>query len=126
MRDGFAHLLLHAAEKTAPAAAPALSGHGRIDFFGFHTPAHGWFFCGWVIPEHLALDDRAQAIAYFEQGSIAAPAVMSSHFRDDLTGTGIGLVLFVEGSGRPMGSLISLSIIADGASWTLLSRARPR
>jgi len=53
-------------------------------------------------PEHPALDGKAQAVAYFEQGSVAAPAVMGSYFRDDLGGTGTGLVLYIEGSGRPM------------------------
>ncbi len=119
VRDAFAHLLLHGADKAEPVAAPALSGHGRIDFFGFHTPAHGWFFCGWVMPEHIALDGKAQAVAYFEQGTVAAPAVLCSYARDDLGGTGTGLVLYIEGSGRPMGNLISININADGVSWTL-------
>ena len=119
VRDAFAELLLHGVEGSAQAEVPAISGHGRIDFLGYQTAAHGWFFCGWVVPEHVALDGRVQAAAYFEQGSVTAPALVCSYLRDDLGGSGTGLVLFVEGPGRPMGNLISLNIAAEGVAWTL-------
>ena len=119
VRDAFAHFLLHADEAAEAAPTNQRSGHGRIDFFGHHTAAHGWFFCGWLDPEHPAMDGRIHATAYFEQGNVASPALLSSYFRDDLGADGAGMVLYIEGSGRPLGALVSLNIHAAGVGWTL-------
>jgi GT2 family glycosyltransferase len=139
-RDAFAWLLRHGPEIEPPPAPPPppepepepvllepsaemlanpVSGYGRVDFLGFYTPGHGWMFCGWVGPDHAAIDTRATAIAYFEQGHITGPVLMSSYHRDDLEGVGCGIVIFIEGPGRPMGQLISLNVSAEGASWIL-------
>ena len=97
---------------------PAINGRGHIDFYGYHTAAHGWFFCGWLAPEHPALDGRVNVIAYFEQGQIAGAAMMSPLPRPDLGGAGVGVVIYLRGSGRPLGGLISLSLAGEGATWT--------
>ncbi len=104
--------------ETATEPEPVISGRGHIDFYGYHTAAHGWFFCGWLTPEHPAIDGRVNIIAYFEQGQIAGAAVMSTLPRPDLGGAGVGVVIYLRGSGRPMGGLISLSLAAESATWT--------
>ena len=138
-RDAFAYLLRHGQEietrQPAPAPEPEpeievqtatkdmlanpITGYGRIDYLGFYTPGHGWIFLGWVSPDHPALDTKSTAVAYFEQGNIAGPVLMSSFHREDLRGAGVGVVIFVEGPGRPMGQLISLNVTSEGATWTL-------
>ena len=139
-RDAFAYLLKHGAAikpeplpppppepefepeilmPTAEMLANPVTGYGRIDFLGFYTPGHGWMFCGWVGPDDAALDTKATAVAYFEQGHITGPVLMSSYHREDLEGVGVGVVIYLEGPGRPMGQLISVNIAAEGATWTL-------
>ncbi|MFI4981139.1 MAG: glycosyltransferase family 2 protein, partial [Nevskiales bacterium] len=100
--------------------------HGRIDFLGYQTPGHAWFFCGWVAPGHAALDGKITAIAYFERGQVAGAALVGTYEREDLAGSGLGIALCLDGPGRPMGELISLSIGGEGAAWTLFpSEAAP-
>jgi GT2 family glycosyltransferase len=139
-RNAFEYLLRHgprvapvpapaAAKAPAPAEAPApvlaasptpASGQGRVDFLGFHTSSHGWFFCGWVTPEHPALEGRGHAIAYFEKGRVSGAALMAPYPREDLAGKGVGLLLFLEGPGRPLGNLLSLTVTGEGIVWMLL------
>ncbi|MCW3473877.1 glycosyltransferase family 2 protein [Limobrevibacterium gyesilva] len=107
------------ARLAASAELPAPAGLGSIDFYGFLTPAHGWMFSGWVTPEHASLDGKVEAIAYFEQGQVAGPALLSTLLREDLGGKGVGAVVYLEGPGRPIGDLVSLSISSEGSSWTL-------
>jgi GT2 family glycosyltransferase len=122
-RDLFEYLLRAApegeVEETTAEIEPAISGRGHIDVLGYHTAAHGWIFSGWVTPEHPALDARATVTAYFEQGQITGPAMMSPFDRPDLGGRGVGLALYLRGSGKSLGSLISLSISGEGVAWTL-------
>jgi len=127
-RDVFEYLLRAepAGEEAEEEVEPTQSGRGHIDFLGYHAPAHGWIFCGWVTPEHPALNAKANVIAYFEQGQLAGPALMSPFDRPDLAGRGVGLALYLRGSGKPLGGLISLSINGEGISWTLYpSEAAP-
>jgi len=85
LRDAFEHLLRAEPEaEIAAETAVAQTGHGHIDFYGFHTAAGGWFFSGWVTPDHPALEGRATVVAYFENGQISGPAVMSPFYREDL------------------------------------------
>jgi GT2 family glycosyltransferase len=129
-RDAYAGLLHSRAARVAPpeptaparvfvALPPPAAGTGRVDYLGFTTPGHGWLFCGWVNPEHPAIDDAVTGAAYFEQGSIHGPALVSSFPRDDLESPSVGLLVYIEGSGRPLGKLISLSITGVGIVWTL-------
>jgi hypothetical protein len=65
-RDVFEYMLRNQSEQAAAEPEPAVTGRGHVDFYGYHTAAHGWFFCGWLAPEHPALDGRVNVIAYFE------------------------------------------------------------
>jgi GT2 family glycosyltransferase len=119
-RDVFEYMLRNPDESdAAEESEPALSGRGHIDFYGYHTAAHGWFFCGWVTPEHPALDGRVNIIAYFEQGQIGGAAMLSTLLRADLAGAGVGVAIYLRGSGRPLGSLISLSLTGEGIAWSV-------
>ncbi len=52
--------------------------------------------------------------AHFERGSVRDEAVVVRYRRGDLGDSGIGIVLFVAGSGNPPGGLLSLEIEASG------------
>jgi GT2 family glycosyltransferase len=120
-RDVFEYMLRNLDEAGASGEVePAFSGRGQIDFYGYHSAAQGWFFCGWVTPEHPALDGRVNVIAYFERGQISSTAVLSTLLRPDLGGDGVGVAIYLRGSGRPLGGLISLSLTGEGIAWTAL------
>jgi GT2 family glycosyltransferase len=132
IRDAFAHVVVFgycaepppAPEMPAAVASPAAPAcHGYVDFLGFHKPAHGWMFSGWLNPDDALLNGKVQAVAKFTDGQLDGPALLSTHVREDLAGTGVGVVVFVAGTGRLNGSLASLTLQAGPMSWTLVPAA---
>ena len=92
---------------------------GFIDFYGYHSVAGGWLLCGWTTPDAPdGLQPDAVTIS-FEGGNISGDAVAVIYPRADLAEGQDGVVLFVQGSGAPLGALCSISFEEDGVRSTL-------
>jgi GT2 family glycosyltransferase len=113
-----------APRQPAPTPRETPRGRGHVDFFGYHMPSRGWIFCGWVTTDHVVLDAMADITVYFEDGEFSGQALMASHVRDDLGNIGLGIVLHIEALGEPLGALLSVSIAAQGANWTITPAQR--
>ncbi len=120
--DGFA-FMLH--ERHAQAAIRRLRrGRGHVDFYGYHSGARGWFFCGWLAPEHEGLATAPTGGARFAQGSVGGATggnmLVATYARPDLNGRGIGVMVHIEGHGDVSGALRLLTVeAASGFGWTL-------
>jgi hypothetical protein len=89
---------------------------GFVDFYGYHAIAGGWLFCGWIsrdVEEHATM---TVVKARFERGEVHGEAVRLHYLRDDLGDAGMGFVLFVSGTGTPLGGLLSVRIETGDAA----------
>jgi hypothetical protein len=108
-------MLLPAKVETAGETA----GQGFVDIYGYHAVAGDWLLCGWVSNEAEDLAANPVVAAHFERGEVRGEAVSVSYPRDDLGGRGLGIVLFIPGSGSPLGGLLSVAIEAGGLSFRI-------
>ncbi len=94
---------------SAPRQAPTY-----IDFYGYHPAADGWLFCGWIPLAALRaaqqMDCHGTARVSFEDGELTGNIVLAGFERDDLANRGIGVVLFLASSGRPLGRLVTIDL----------------
>jgi hypothetical protein len=60
--------------KKAEARSPS-TRQGYVDFYGYHTMAGGWLFCGWVSSEVYEMSGAPAVVAQFERGEICGEAV---------------------------------------------------
>jgi GT2 family glycosyltransferase len=89
--------------------------NGSVDSYGYHDASGGWFFCGWTTRFWDEHDGPDEAIAHFMDGDVISRETIAGFYpRDDLGGRGIGLVMFILGSERPLGSLVSIELRAGG------------
>ena len=104
-------MLLPATLDAGGRAAP----RGFVDFYGYHGIAGGWLFCGWISSD---VEEPAMTVvqAQFERGEVHGEAVRLHYLRDDLGDSGMGLVLFVSGTGTPLGGLLSVTIETGGTA----------
>jgi GT2 family glycosyltransferase len=84
-------------------------GTGSIDYYGYYGPSGGWFFCGRV-ERPWSDQERPIVIARFVKAEVKGQAKVCFFPREDLTGQGIGVVLFLPSSNRLLGKLISVEI----------------
>jgi GT2 family glycosyltransferase len=88
---------------------------GFVDSYGYLAASGGWFFCGWAT---RSWDDEVgpdELIAHFVDGDVRSSETIAGFYpRDDLSGRGIGCVMFVYGAERPLGSLVSVELRVGG------------
>ncbi len=91
----------------------ARTATGRLDFYGHHSAAGGWLFCGWISEGWHEDFCPEQVVASFEEGDVVGDAIVVLHPRRDLGGGGEGVIVFIRGQGRPLGALCSISFEVD-------------
>jgi GT2 family glycosyltransferase len=90
---------------------------GFVDFYGYHRAAGGWFFCGWVTRSWTASIGPDGIIAHFTDGDLDSEETIAGFYaRDDMEGRGIGFVMFLHGTGRPLGNLDAIEMQVRGLS----------
>jgi len=101
---------------------------GFVDLCGYHLASGGWFFCGWMTRSWDSEAGPDKVSVHFVDGTLASDETVTGFYpRDDMEGRGIGFVMFVHGSGRPLGSLTSIELQRDGvASFVRASTASQR
>jgi GT2 family glycosyltransferase len=88
---------------------------GFVDMCGYHLASGGWFFCGWTTRSWDAQGGPDQMLVHFADGSLPSDEAVTGFYpRDDMEGRGIGFIMFVRGSGRPLGSLASIELRCHG------------
>ncbi|MBV8068816.1 MAG: glycosyltransferase [Acidobacteriaceae bacterium] len=92
---------------------------GSIDSFAYCELARGWLFRGRVTCSWEADEGPDSAAVRFERGEIAGTPISLFHSCDDLDGRGLGLVLYVRGDGRDLGSLVSIELRRGESSSTI-------
>jgi GT2 family glycosyltransferase len=106
-------MLRPSATEITGASAP----QGFVDVYGYHTVAGGWLFCGWVSNEAEDTTWSPTVVAQFERGEVRGEGVRVNYPREDLGSRGLGTVLFISGSGSPLGGLLSITIEATDLSF---------
>lgn len=101
------------------ASVSSSAPQGFIDVYGYHTVAGGWLFCGWVSDEAEDIASSPNVIVQFERGAVRGEGVRVNYPREDLGGRGLGVVLFISGSGSPLGGLLSVTIEAADLSYRI-------
>jgi GT2 family glycosyltransferase len=96
---------------------------GHIDFYGHHSLAGGWMFCGWST-ERWDETETARVVARFRNGDIAGESIAAFYRRDGLRGRGTGLLLFVQAMNEPLVDLASIDIRVGGEFLTIAVEAR--
>ena len=90
---------------------------GFVDLYGYHIASGGWFFCGWVTrvwdPE---VGPDTFVVRFIDGNLVSDETVTGFYSREDMEGRGVGFVMFVRGSGRPLGSLTSIEVQLGGIS----------
>jgi GT2 family glycosyltransferase len=104
---------------TEPEAPGHKAPQGFVDFYGYHSIAGGWLLCGWLSSKVQDAFDTRAFVIQFERGEIRGEAVSTYYPRDDLGDRGIGIVLFVPGSGAPLGGLLSVVVEEEGQSFRI-------
>jgi GT2 family glycosyltransferase len=90
---------------------------GFVDLCGYHLASGGWFYCGWTTRSWDSKSGPDRVIVRFVDGNLISDETVTGFFsRDDMEGRGSGFVMFVRGSGRPLGSLTSIELQLDGVS----------
>lgn len=90
---------------------------GFVDLCGYHNASGGWFFVGWVTRTWDSEVGPEGVIVRFMDGNFdSGESVTGFYPRDDIEGRGTGFVMFVPGSGRPLGSLTSIETRYGGIS----------
>jgi GT2 family glycosyltransferase len=92
---------------------------GVIDFYGHHAAAGGWLFCGWISGGWREGRHPGQVRVSFERHDMVGDTAAVIYDRPDLTDASVGIVLFVEGSERRVGSLCVVAFEYDGVRATL-------
>lgn len=90
--------------------------NGFIDFYGHHSTANGWLFCGWL--SETGQDDvqPEKVIVSFEGGDITGEAIAAFYPRQDLTEGNRGVVIYVAGAAASLhGALCSMHLQIGGA-----------
>jgi GT2 family glycosyltransferase len=87
---------------------------GFVECYGYHAAAGGWLICGWVARGWGDGPAPSRVLATFEQGDVSGDAVAMLFTRHDLKDGAEGVIIFVQGAGRPLGGLCSVSYVADG------------
>lgn len=101
---------------------------GFVDLCGYHVASGGWFFCGWVTRAWDVRVGPDTFIVRFVDGNLVSDETVTGFYpRDDMEGRGTGFVMFVRGSGRPLGSLTSIEVQSVGVqSFIRASQATQR
>lgn len=73
------------------------SFEGHIDLYGYHEPANGWFFCGWLSAPWDNENAPERIEAHFSNGSVSGEWIATFYSRDDLGNRGSGIILFIPG-----------------------------
>ncbi len=90
---------------------------GFVDLCGYHNACGGWFFVGWVTRNWDNQVGPEDVVVRFMDGSIHSGETVTGFYpRDDIEGLGIGFIMFVPGSSRPLGSLTSIETRYGGVS----------
>jgi GT2 family glycosyltransferase len=92
---------------------------GLIDFYGYHSIAGGWLFCGWISHGWLEGLPPEWIVVSFEGGYVAGEAFAVLYPRPGLPGDAEGIAFFVRGDLRPLGKFCSVSFDAGGLRTTL-------
>ncbi len=95
---------------STPVPDPVEIGH--IDFYGYLEGVAGWFFIGWTHRPKQASDDCI-ALARFDRSGVGGKATIVYFRRPDLVdplGLAVGVVVFVEGTGRVIGDLSEIRL----------------
>ncbi|MBN8897076.1 MAG: glycosyltransferase [Rhodospirillales bacterium] len=88
---------------------------GFVDFYGHHAASGGWYLCGWTTRSWEPGDEPDEVILHFGDTQLRCDEIVAGFYqRDDLQGRGVGCVLFVRGSGRPLGPLGSVELRSAG------------
>jgi GT2 family glycosyltransferase len=88
---------------------------GFVDLGGYHIASGGWFFCGWVTRAWDSTVGPDKFIVRFVDGDLVSDETVAGFYpRDDMEGRGVGFVMFVRGSGRPLGSLTLVEVQFGG------------
>jgi GT2 family glycosyltransferase len=114
-------------ERLLSSVPQSASARGFIDFYGYHSVAGGWLFCGWVDPAWPAQKGPSQFIISFQGGDVTGAAQAILYPRGDLDGDAEGVVFFIRGPADALGPLNSLSFEVDGVRSVICpSRAAPK
>ena len=88
---------------------------GFVDLCGYHIASGGWFFCGWVTRGWDSEVGPNKFIVRFADGDLISDETINGFYtREDTEGWGVGFVMFVRGSGHPLGSLTTIEVRLDG------------
>ena len=88
---------------------------GFVDLYGYHGASGGWFFCGWLTRSWDEGAGPQKLVGRFADGDlISAETIVGFWPREDVSGRGIGFVIFMYGSARFLGPLISIELRLDG------------
>jgi GT2 family glycosyltransferase len=90
---------------------PKIAG-GFIDFYGHHTLAGGWFFCGWITLGWGVGHPPDRSVVTFDEGDVDGETFAVLHPRHNLHDGAEGIVFFVRGAAKPLGRLRSVSFEA--------------
>jgi GT2 family glycosyltransferase len=103
------------------------SAGGFIDFYGYHSVAGGWLFCGWVGHVWSDRKEPTQFIISFQGDDVTGAAQAILYPRRDLDGDADGAVFFIRGPAHALGALLSISFEVDGVRSVICpSRAAPK
>ncbi len=94
---------------------------GHLDSYGYHAPAGGWFFCGWV-ERPWSSEERPLLVARFAHGEVRGVAKTCFFPHQNLSGQGVGTMLFLPGGTRALGGLEEVSITCGEFSVTCAAR----
>jgi hypothetical protein len=127
-RSGLRTLLLGEEEATRRPAEIALPKTrmlgGHIDFYGHHTEAETWFFCGWVPQPWGDSDKPSRVTARFENGSVSSETTLATfYYREDIEERGVGFILAMAAQEDHRNHLISLELTFAAFSATLETTA---
>lgn len=108
--------LVHAAEKTFKLRHQEAAA-GPLDYYGYHSAAGGWFFCGWIAPGHAGLLGNEAEIVTGAAGHKGA-AVIGAFERPDLPDGAVGVIAFVEGPRVPLLDVTAVAVPSEsGLTW---------
>src|ERR1700761_4323221 len=100
---------MKAAALSVTVAKPEVFEVGCVDLYGYVEGVAGWFFIGWThLPASSGRVEDCVVIARFDRGGVGGKSNVVFFQRPDLGGRGIGVIAFLQGTGRVSGDLVDL------------------
>ncbi len=93
---------------------PDATGHGYIEYFGYHEAAGGWFLSGWISRGWSGRQAPDRWVIAFEQGDLRGEMIATTFARPELPAGAEGVVLFLRAGPAPLGTLCAVSLHAGG------------